>query len=239
MHTERPARLAGTAVLAALALIAPMGCSSDDDAADPGDPAVDAGAPGTPAPDGAAADPQDPADEASGAGSGEDDPACPEELFTGTIERVADDDLGHTPVSLTGDDITDGVGYELLGAYTVYLADHEIDRSPLDRYLEGSFSFGRPGVGGARRGARDDGHRRLRVRWRRPPRGGRRVRLRRPRPPASWWSTPPGVGQAMSPEPSGTIELLGADDERVCVAVDYADGLQAVQGTVSVPLYEG
>lgn len=222
MSEERWWRRAGVAAAVTLALVGGVGCASDG-----GD--GDVSADDAPAAPGTGADAQGADDQAA---------SCPDELFTGTIERSEDPDAGHGAATLTDADVVDGVAYELLGAYTIYLADHEMDRGPLEEYLQGSFStdnamVAEPGGVLLTLGFGDYG-----------PGGDNRVVvgdvLDASSPGQVNVLVDAGGGAMVSVEdPQGTVELLGATDDHVCVAVDYQDGLQQVQGTVSVPIFDG
>jgi hypothetical protein len=227
------------AVAVVLALGGATACGADDDetVADgaeapdgPGDARPDAGGDG---------------DEGTGGPDADGDPAptgeaaaCPDELFSGTVDRTADESLGHTEAALSGADVVDGVAYEFLGAYTIYLADHEIDRAPFAEFAEGRFStenavtaepdgvlvylgigdYGPGGSGLLEVGSQLDAEAAAQI--------------------AVLVDSGGGAGASIQ-EPTGTVEVLGIEDDRVCVEVDYRDDQQVVEGTVSVPLHEG
>jgi hypothetical protein len=162
--------------------------------------------------------------------------ACPDELFDGVVERTADE-IGNTEVTLSAADVVDGVSYEFFGAYTIYLADHEIDRAPLDEYAEGSFStenaltaepggvlvtlgigdYGSGGSGVLEAGSVLDAEAAAQISVLVDSGGGSSISLE---------------------DPTGTVEVLGVGDDRICVEVDYRDDQQVVQGTVSVPIHQ-
>jgi hypothetical protein len=64
---------------------------------------------------------------------------CPAEVFTGDITREVDGD--HAEAALSGPDIVDGTAYGYgPTSFTIYIADHEIDRAVFAEYDEGNFS---------------------------------------------------------------------------------------------------
>lgn len=153
---------------------------------------------------------------------------CDEVPFTGTISRVADG--GHREVSITGADVVDAVAYRYLGDnYTVYVADHPIDRSVLERFDQGDYS-----TDSAMTAAE----------------GGVLVSLFLfgdqvgPGAAIELGSDVPGPivdagGGAMANSlgAAGTLTVIGMSDDRVCFEIDYADDFQQVVGTVSAPIW--
>lgn len=230
---------AALAALFGFALVA-SGCGSDDD-----DSADDVG---VEASDGA----EEASEDAAGVGAGADEEAdgeatggdaegsvpaeCPAVgSFEGTIERTADDEAGHRAVTLEGSDVTDAIASDFMGLYSIYLADHEVDRSVLDEVLEGTISSDSYveapadsvlvtiGMGDlyadAPTAAGDvltaEGH-------------------------SLTVTVDSGGGSRMiEPEGEGSAEVLGLTDGSICFTIEYQDGSLSLDGIVHAAVYDG
>jgi hypothetical protein len=228
--TVRKAPLLFTA-LAALALVAPA-CSDDDGEGTvetESDGSASASASGSAS--GSASAPadteatDDTTDDTEAEASGE----CGEPGFEGEISRIADGD--HVEASITGDDVVDLVAFDFMGNYTIYVADHEIDRTVLDEYAAGNIGTDNALVA---------------------PDGKVLASLFiygdavEPGDELEYETGVPGPivdsgggASANTLGSSGTLTFIGATDEVVCAEIDYSDDYQTVTGTVTAEIYQG
>jgi hypothetical protein len=155
---------------------------------------------------------------------------CPTAIFTGEMSRQAAEE--HVAAELSGDDIVDGIAYGYGGSnYTIYIADHEIDRAIFAEYDQGNFStdnavVAEPGGVLATMFALGDSL--------------------EPGTTIEYGSGTPapiidsgGGSRATTMGASGELVILGVDEERICFEVDYRDDLQAITGTVSAEIHQG
>jgi hypothetical protein len=220
--TVRKAPLLFTA-LAALTLVAPA-CSDDDGDEDAVDTESTQPDDGTDSPDTTGGD--DTADTTEVAGGTGD---CGEPGFEGEISRTADGD--HVEASITGDDVVDAVAFDLMGNYTIYVADHEIDRSVLDEYLEGSFSTDNAVV------ADEGGVVASMFIYGVTVEPGTEITFEAGVPSPIVDSG--GGASANTLGAQGTLTVIDVTDSSVCAEIDYSDDHQTITGTVTAEIYQG
>jgi hypothetical protein len=168
-------------------------------------------------------------DTSTTAGGSETAADCPAEIFSGEISRQADEE--QAAADLTGDDIVDGIAYGYARTnYTIYIADHEIDRAVFAEYDEGNFStdnavVAEPGGVLTTMFAMGD--------------------ALEPGTTITFGSTTPspiidsgGGSRANTTGASGELTVLGLDDQRICFEIAYTDDLQTVSGTVSAEIHQ-
>lgn len=159
----------------------------------------------------------------------------PVPTFDGSIERSADEELGHVAVSLAGADITDAIGSELFGFHEIYLSDQDMARERLDKALAGELSTdvtvdAAPGATVVMLGFGDIS-------------GGGAMSVGDVFDAADSQllvTVDTGGGNVLLAEnQEGTVEVLELSESAICVAVDYSDSQQAVSGVANVPRYDG
>lgn len=238
-------RAKSKAVLAALLGLALLttGCGSDDDDTADGSAVEAAGvsdegsadAPDEGATDDGVSDGEDTGEDEGGT-EGMIPSECPAVgTFDGTVERSVDEELGHRAVTLAGSEVTDVIASEFFGLYSVYLADHEVDRGVLDEVLEGSISSD----------SFDEA-----------PAGSVLVTIGlgdmyadAPTATGDVLSTEGnsltlmvdsgGGSRMLGAEDTGTAEVLGLTDESICFTIQFQGEEQSVNGIVHAPLYDG
>lgn len=154
---------------------------------------------------------------------------CPAEIFIGEISRQADGD--QVEAALKGDDIVDGIAYGYApDNFTVYIADHEIDRAVFAEYDEGHFSTdnavkAEPGGVLVTMFAMGD------------PLGPGTTAEFGAGTPSPIVDSGGGPG-ATTVGAAGELTVVGIDDERLCFEIDYHDDFQTVAGTVSTEIHQ-
>lgn len=217
-------------------------CGSDDD---PGD---EAGAPAAVEGPDADADetgegPGDPegsdepgVGESPGSEAGPPPEACPAVgTFEGTLERQADAASGHVAVRLDGADATDVIASEFFDLYSLNIADHAIDRGPLDRVLEGSISSDDPVLAA-------DGGTVATIGFGHVQDGGSLAAgdvLTTEAYDLTVILDSGGGNTLPSGGDDGSLEVLHVSDDAICVTIDYRDPQVSVTGTVHAALYDG
>lgn len=207
--------------LAALALVVPA-CSDDD-----GEDAVDTESTDTTAADTGDTEPPDDTATDDTEAPDEGDSACGEPGFEGEISRTADGD--HAEGSASGDDIVDVIAYGTGQNYTVYFADHEIDRAVFEEYDSGSFSTDNALVA-------DDGGLLVTMFVRDETEDlatGSEVDL-------STYGViidTGGGATGTTTGAEGTATITGLDDSTLCFDLTYADELQTIEGTVTAEIW--
>jgi hypothetical protein len=154
---------------------------------------------------------------------------CPTEIFAGEISRVADEE--HVAAELAGADIVDGIAYGYAGSnYTIYIADHEIDRAVFEEYDQGNFSTdnaveAEPGGVLATMFAMGDSLE-----------PGTTITFGAE--VASPVVDSGGGSRAMTTGAAGELTILDLDDRHICFEIDYTDDLQRIAGTVSTEIHQ-
>jgi hypothetical protein len=216
------------AALVLLAVASPLAACGDDESTD--DAATDdtettaSDTDTTDATDGT--DGTETTDGTDGEGSGE----CAEPGLEGEVSRTADGE--HVEASITGDDVVDAVAYSYApGTYTIYVADHELDRGVFEEYDVGNFSTDNAisaDEGGvvASIFVTTTGDA-----------AGTEITLDGSTPSPIIDSG--GGASASTMNPSGTITVIAADDQQICFDIDYSDDFQTIAGTVSAEVWQG
>jgi hypothetical protein len=146
---------------------------------------------------------------------------CTKKPFVGTVERTAEDSAtGQPAAERAGADIRSALVFDF-GTdenYTVYFADHRLDPGDLGGTLEAPAGdvlitlFLRSANGASLKPG---------------------TKLVPGRDPVSVVIDAGGGARAITNDPSGKITILAASKERLCVAVDYRDDHQTVNGVVN------
>lgn len=167
-------------------------------------------------------------DDTSADTSGGGESACPDAPFEGEISRSADGD--HAEGSVTGDDIVEAIAYGYGSSnYTIYVGDHELDRTVLEEYDAGNFSTDNAMTA---------------------PEGGLLVTMFVMGDPieagmtGEYGSGTPspivdtgGGATSTTSNAAGSYTVIALEEDRICVEVDYTDDLQSIQGTVSAEIW--
>lgn len=162
--------------------------------------------------------------------------ACPDVgAFDGAIERQADDRTGNVAASLDGDGASDVITSEYFGLYSLYIADHPIDRAPLDKVLEGTISTGDAVLAGDAGVVATIGFGDVQ--------GGSRLAVGDVVTTGTNDLTvivdSGGGNITYGGDEDGSLEVLHVSDESICVTIDYSDPHVEVAGTVHAALYDG